>query len=167
VKRLILLRHAKSSWDDPDVPDHERPLSARGKRDAPRMAARLRARHEAPALIITSSAKRALRTAKVVADGWGYPRDALHVEPRLYLADPAQIVAVIGEQQDAFASLLVVGHNPSMTELTNRLVPALALDNLPTAGVVAVDVDVQRWLDLPGAPIALAYYDYPKRIGGD
>lgn len=129
------------------------------------MAARLRARLEAPESIVTSPAKRAFKTAKIVADGWGYPRSALRIEARLYLATPEEMLAVIGEQDDASASLLVVGHNPGITELANRLLPDLALDNLPTAGVLVLDMGAARWADLPTAPAELVHFDYPKKAG--
>jgi phosphohistidine phosphatase len=162
VKRLILLRHAKSSWDDPELPDHERPLSKRGQRDAPRIGERLRNRHSRPALIITSDAVRALATATIVAQIWKYPHDSLRVEPGIYLATPSTMLRIIGAQDDALPTLMIVGHNPGLTELANCLLPSFELDNLPTAGVLAIDFDTPHWAGVDSAPAELAYYDYPK-----
>jgi len=161
VKQLILFRHAKSSWDD-DVADVERTLAARGERDAPRMGKRLEARHTRPELIITSHAARAQRTAELVAKALGIKRKELKIERRLYLASPDDILGVVAAQDDSLSCVLVVGHNPGLTELVNRLLPDFALDNLPTSGVVAIDLAAKRWRDAPTAGAKLAYYDYPK-----
>lgn len=161
-KHLILLRHAKSSRSDSELDDRERPLSERGERDAPRMGVRLKDRHARPELLITSPAKRALRTAKAVARMLAYPLQRLAIEERLYLAPPERIRDVIAAQDDRLTSLLVVGHNPGLTELVNRLLPDLRLDNLPTGGVVAIDFAARRWADLGATVCRLAYYDYPK-----
>jgi phosphohistidine phosphatase len=162
MKRLTLLRHAKSSWRDTDLPDHERPLSGRGERDAPRMGERLSGRRVRPSLIITSTAKRALETARTVARVLGYPREFVQIEPALYLADPGAILDVIGKQEERFTEILVVGHNPGFTELVNRLLPDLELPNLPTAGVVAMESTAARWADVAARNTTLLFYDYPK-----
>jgi phosphohistidine phosphatase len=162
MKRLTLLRHAKSSWRDTDLADHERPLSGRGERDAPRMGERLRVRRARPSLIITSTAKRALDTARSVARVLGYPREFVHVEPALYLADPATILELIGKQEETFSDILLVGHNPGFTELVNELLPDLRLNNLPTAGVVAMESTAARWKDIGARNTTLLFYDYPK-----
>jgi phosphohistidine phosphatase len=162
VKQLILLRHAKSSWQDGALGDVERPLSDRGDRDAPRMGKRLLARQARPALVLASHAKRAQRTAKLVARALRISADLIRTEESLYLAEPAAVLAVVASQDDAHSCLIVVGHNPGLTDLANHLLPDLALDNLPTAGVVAIDFAVTRWRDIAAAPAKLAYYDYPK-----
>lgn len=162
MKRLILLRHAKSSWRDSGLADHERPLSGRGERDAPRMGVRLQRHGAHPDLVITSHAERALRTATIVARALEYPRDRIRVLPKLYLAAPADILAVVAAQDPQVECLLLIGHNPGLTDLTNRLLPELALDNLPTAGVVAIDFDTDDWSDAVRTAGRLAFYDYPK-----
>jgi phosphohistidine phosphatase len=162
VKRLTLFRHAKSSWRNPDLPDHERPLSGRGEKDAPRMAERLRVRRARPSLIVTSTAKRALETAHVVVRALGYPREFLHIEPALYLADPATLKQVIGAQDEGFSDLLLIGHNPGLTDLVNELLPDMRLNNLPTAGVVAMQSTAERWADVAARNTTLLFYDYPK-----
>ncbi|HVY66672.1 MAG TPA: histidine phosphatase family protein [Gammaproteobacteria bacterium] len=167
MKRLILVRHAKSSWSNDALADFERPLSARGERDAPRMGARLRNRGLRPDLILASPATRAQRTAQLVAHALECPADAIRLEPALYLATPAEILTVIGTQAAAVDQLLVVGHNPGMTELVNLLLPTLGLANLPTAGVVVIDCATPRWSDVNAARRDLAYYDYPKNPAGE
>lgn len=162
MKRLTLLRHAKSSWQDAELADHERPLADRGRRDAPRMAERLKARNASPALILTSSAKRALETARLVAAALDSPHDSLQVEPALYLADPGTILQILANQNDEVGELLLVGHNPGLTDLVNRLLPDLRLDNLPTAGIVAMDSTAARWAELGPHNTTLVFLDYPK-----
>jgi phosphohistidine phosphatase len=162
VKQLILLRHAKSSWDNGALGDVDRPLSDRGDRDAPRMGKRLKSRHARPGLVLASHATRAQRTAKLVTRALGVRADVIQTEEKLYLAAPASVLAVVARQDDAHHCLLVVGHNPGLTDLVNQLVPDLALDNLPTAGVVAIDLATTTWKDVAEAPAKLAYYDYPK-----
>ncbi|MBN1238208.1 MAG: histidine phosphatase family protein [Gammaproteobacteria bacterium] len=162
MRRLTLLRHAKSSWRDTSLSDRERPLSSRGERDAPAMGLRLKAHRARPSLILTSHAVRARTTARIVARMLGYPEEFLQVERALYLAAPDEILAVVAAQDERFEDVLVVGHNPGLTELANRLLPELALDNLPTGGVVAIDVDAGSWRDVASAGKQLAYYDYPK-----
>jgi len=162
VKRLTLFRHAKSSWNDPGLPDNERPLSSRGARDAPAMAARLASRGERPGLILTSHAVRAMTTARALATGLGSPGEAIRVDRRLYLAAPRVLLDVLREQDDADLHVLVVGHNPGLTDVANRLLPTLAVDNLPTSAVVAIAVDTYRWSQLGPTVCRLLYYDYPK-----
>jgi len=167
VKRLVLLRHAKSSWSDDGLPDSERPLSGRGERDAPRMGARLHERGVRPDLVLSSPALRARSTARLVAQVIDYPADAIRLEASLYLAAPEEILAVVAAQADAVDCLLVVGHNPGLTELTNLLLPELELANLPTAGTVVVDCATERWAEVRNAQRRLVYYDYPKNATAD
>lgn len=162
MKRLMLLRHAKSSWSDDGLADFERPLSGRGERDAPRIGARLRDADLRPGLIVASPARRARHTAQLVARALDYPEDSVRLDPALYLATPEEILAVIAAQPDTVQRLLIVGHNPGMTELANQLLPTLGLANLPTTGVVVVDCDTDRWTDVGAVHRALARYDYPK-----
>ena len=126
------------------------------------MGGRLAARRVRPSLIVTSTAKRALETARTVARVLGYPREFVQVEPALYLADPAAILDVIGKQEERFTEIMVVGHNPGFTELVNQLLPDLELHNLPTAGVVGMDSTAARWADVAARPTTLLFFDYPK-----
>ncbi len=161
MKQLILFRHAKSSWED-GVGDVDRELAGRGERDAPRMGKRLKARHARPDLIVASHAARARRTAELVAQALGTKQKEIRTEPALYLASPDDILGVVAALDDSLSCVLLVGHNPGLTELANRLLPDLALDNLPTSGVVAIDLSTTTWRDAATAGAKLAYYDYPK-----
>jgi phosphohistidine phosphatase len=163
-KRLLLLRHAKAVPADGTAADFTRPLADRGERDSRRMGERLRLRqrHAHPDLILASPAVRTRQTAAIVATTLAYPHENIALDESLYLADPDEIMAVIALQAPTIACLLVVGHNPGITELAHRLLPSLAIDDLPTAAVVALDADIRRWADLARASTRLAYYDFPK-----
>lgn len=162
MKQLILLRHAKSSWDESSLSDFDRPLAARGEHDAPRMAERLAARGAVPTLLLASPAARALRTAELVAEVLRVPPANIHTHADLYLASPRTLLTVVAAQTSAHSRMLLVAHNPGLTELVNELLPALGLDNLPTAGIVAIDGAARDWALFARAEHRLAFYDYPK-----
>ena len=162
--RLTLLRHAKSSWSNPGLPDHDRPLSKRGKRDAPMMGARLAARGARPSAILSSTARRALTTARRVAEALGFPLDEVRSSRSLYFAGTREILQFITEQPAEWPEIIVVGHNPGFTDLSNLLLPELRLDNLPTAGFVAMDFPVRDWSEITQVRASLLYWDYPKSL---
>lgn len=162
MKTLTLLRHAKSSWDYPSLVDSERPLNKRGERDAPVMAARIKAAGIRPSLIISSHAVRAWNTAKAVARELSYPLEFLQREKDLYLASARRIGEIIGRQDEGFNNLMVVGHNPGLTEFANYLIPDLT-GNLPTSGVVCVTIEGDTWQFREDTPRELLLYDYPKK----
>jgi phosphohistidine phosphatase len=163
VKRLLLLRHAKAVPATEPLADIDRPLAERGERDAARIGERLRRQRVQPELILTSPAARALRTAQLVAQAIDYPREAIALDRRLYLAEPAALVDVIAAQDAATETLLVVGHNPGLTELVHRLSPAFDVEDLPTCAIVGLDyADAVAWERIASGAAALSYYDYPK-----
>lgn len=163
MKTLTLLRHAKSSWKDASLGDHERPLSARGRRDAPEMGRRLQAAEIRPSLIVSSPARRAWNTAEEVARTIGFPREFLQREKDLYLADADTLLDVIGRQDASFNHLLICAHNPGLTDLVQMFVPGLT-DNLVTAGFVTVAAEADEWRDFASSRPELVAYDYPKRL---
>src|SRR6187551_1070919 len=125
MKTLYLIRHAKSSWDDPDLGDFERPLNQRGKKDAPRMAKRLKEKHVTPDIIISSPATRAYDTCKEFAKVLGYREDKIKADKGLYHADEDQLLKVIRDlkdrERDDEEIVLLFGHNPGLTEFANAL----------------------------------------------
>jgi phosphohistidine phosphatase len=162
VKTLTLLRHAKSSWQAGDLADRDRPLNARGERDAPIMGERIKAQDIRPSLIVSSPATRAWRTAKIIADSINYPREFLQRDDRLYLASVDAIIDVIEDQDSGFNHIMVVGHNPGMTEFANFLIPDIT-SNMPTCAIVSVSMGTENW-ELRTQPEAtLSLFDYPKR----
>jgi len=161
VKTLTILRHAKSSWDEPGLADFDRPLNGRGKRDAPVMGQRMKAAGIRPSLIVSSPAARAWSTAKIVAREMAYPVEFLQRERDLYHAGTETLLDVIARQDEGFNSIVIVAHNPGLTDLANKLVPGLT-SNLPTAGFVSVLIDTDTW-ELRGRKSAdLIEFNYPK-----
>lgn len=164
MKRLFLLRHAKARPALDPLADSERPLAERGERDARLIGERLR-QHHRPSLILSSPATRALQTAEIVADAAGYGREQIARDPRLYLAEPTTLATVVAAQSSAIASLLVVGHNPGLTELTHRLLAGFEVEDLPTCAIVGLEFGVAEWPETGAAPPQLIYYDFPKNPG--
>jgi phosphohistidine phosphatase len=161
MKRITLLRHAKSSWDSPTKDDFDRPLNARGERDAPDMGQRLEARGVRPSLMLSSTANRAITTARTIAREIGYPIEFIQPEQELYLAWPDKILDILIREGAQFNDIMIVGHNPGLTELANNISNA-SVDNLPTCGAFAIDAEIDNWADLPNNPGTLAWFDYPK-----
>ncbi len=162
MKILTIVRHAKSSWKDPGLRDKDRPLNKRGKRDAPEMGRRINEHGIRPSLIISSPAKRAWSTAKLVADEISYPREFLQKDDGLYLSSVDRILDVIVAQDNGFNSLMLIGHNPGFTDFANFLVPGLT-HNLPTAGVVSVEIDQDDWNLYERPKTKLLVHDWPKK----
>ena len=162
MKTLTLLRHAKSSWKDAGLIDHDRPLNKRGQHDVPVMAERIQQAGIRPSLILSSTAVRAWTTAKGIANEISYPVEFLQREQRLYHAGVRRIIEVLAEQDVGFNSIMIVGHNPGFTDFANYLLPGLT-HNIPTCGVVSVTLDSDDWNFKKHENAELAVYDYPKK----
>ena len=162
MKTLTILRRAKSSWDFPELSDHERPLNKRGERDAPVMGDRLKAAGIRPSLIVSSPAVLPWKTPKIVAKQIAYPVEFLQREPALYHAGVHKLLDTISVQDDGFNSIMIVGHNPGLTDLANELSPGLT-SNIPTAGFVSLLVGTENWDLRTRDSVELLEYDYPKK----
>ena len=163
MKRLYLVRHAKSSWDDPDLSDIDRPLNKRGKKDAPIMGERLKNEHKAkPDLIISSPAKRAIRTARIIAKEIGYSKEKIEIKDSLYASGVTAMLNVIHYLDDSLDEVMLFGHNPDLTSLANYL-SNQQVDNIPTCGVFCVDFDVKSWQDIEKGKGIFKFFDYPKK----
>jgi phosphohistidine phosphatase len=161
LKRLVLIRHAKSSWDDPSLEDRERPLNKRGKKDAREMGKRLADGGLRPDVMISSPAARAVVTAKKIAEALGYPKKNLLIEPILYGAGCEEWMEVINRlATDCYVAVLF-GHNPAMTALVRHLA-GCSLDNLPTCGVADFLYAVSSWKKIGSVLPKSACIDYPK-----
>lgn len=126
------------------------------------MGKRISAQDIRPSLIVSSPAVRAWTTAKIVADSINYPKEFLQRDDRLYAASVDTIIDVIADQDPGFNNIMIVGHNPGLTQFANYLLPDIT-PNLPTCGVVSVLIDSDDW-NLRGRPNAtLTLFDYPKR----
>ncbi|MCH7815444.1 MAG: histidine phosphatase family protein [Proteobacteria bacterium] len=162
MKTLFLLRHAKSSWDDPELKDFERPLSERGTADVPVMANRLLQRHQSVACIISSPAIRAKTTAKLFAKHIKFPFDELISNPELYFAGSSMFLKAASQVDEHCDSAMLVGHNPAITEFVNELANT-DIDNIPTCGLIEVSLPVENWSDIQLGEATLVDFDYPKK----
>lgn len=162
MKTLFLVRHAKSSWKDPTLADHDRPLNKRGKRDAPRMGKRLADRQVRPDVMLTSPAVRARRTAEKISAEIGFPAAEIVVDESIYHGGTTGLLAVIRGLDEGAATAMIFGHNPAMTDLVNYLAHT-TIDNVPTCGVAEIRFYVESWSDVVSGGGELADFDYPKR----
>ena len=145
MKNLLILRHAKSSWEFTDLSDHDRPLNNRGKRDAPRMGKVLLKERLVPQLIISSSAARARSTAEKVAKTSHYSGE-ISVESSLYRAGSSAYLNALRRLTNPYDTVLIVGHNPDVEHLVEILTGNAM--TMPTCGLAYVKLSIERWLDL-------------------
>lgn len=162
MKTLYVIRHAKSSWDDPTLSDFDRPLNKRGKKDAPDMGKRLRHREVIPDLLLSSPAERALTTCHIIAGQIGYPQDKIKTDRNLYHAEDAQILSIVQALDNKFNTVWIFGHNPGLTDFVNLLAKA-DIDNIPTCGVVACSLNVSSWDEANSKNASVIFFDYPKK----
>ncbi len=161
MKKLIIIRHAKSSWDNPTLKDYERPLNKRGLRDAPFMAEVLKSHGISPDLMITSPAVRALSTAQIFAQKFDYDANEIIQEKSLYLGDIEEIIHstfLIGEHMN---EVLIFGHNPGITYFANVVCEA-NIENVPTSGALIIESNSPTWEDTDISKLELKHFLYPK-----
>jgi phosphohistidine phosphatase len=162
MKTFLIMRHAKSSWDNDRLADFDRPLSERGRRDAPRMGKLLIQLDLTPDLIISSSAKRASETAELAALAASYPGEIRYTDA-LYLADPETYVELARQTDDSVAVLLLVGHNPDIEELIADL--SGKEERMPTAALAVFHLPIDSWAALnPEREYELAGVWRPKEL---
>jgi phosphohistidine phosphatase len=167
MKRLYLLRHAKSSWDDPTLADHDRPLAPRGRRAAKVMAEHLRREGIAPELVLCSPSRRTRQTLKRLAPGLGKNADVL-IEPELYAASAAALLEVLHEVSDELESVMLIGHNPGIQDLalslagTGSEIPRLR-GKFPTAALATLELS-GTWRELAPGSAELVSFVKPKEL---
>lgn len=160
---LTLVRHAKSSWDDPALDDFQRPLNTRGERDAPRMAVHVRRALGSPDRIVSSPAVRALSTARIFAETLGVPAAHFDQRPRIYEASAEALLALVQMLDDNDRHVMLFGHNPGFTDLAHRLARC-SFDDMPTCAVVQVGFDVKAWSDADERGGTQRFYAFPKQF---
>ena len=163
--RLTLLRHAKTEAQHSGQEDWDRMLEPRGQRDAPEMARRLRERKLKPDLIIASPAVRALTTAQIFMRELHLAASKLQQDERLYLASPKVLKEVIRELGGTAPHLMIVGHNPGLTEFAERVSADREIDNMPTCAIYTLEFEIDDWSELEWNSGVNAELDYPKNCG--
>jgi phosphohistidine phosphatase len=163
MKKLFLVRHAKSDRNIPELPDFERPLNIRGHLDAPLVGERLKGMGIIPDLIISSPATRALATARLIADHLRYPLKQIRVEEEIYEAWRENLVDVLKRTDSDINSVMLIGHNPGLQLLAEYLTE-FPHDNIPTCGIVAIDLDIETWENIKDHCGKLLFFEYPKKL---
>ncbi len=161
MKTLLLIRHAKSSWNDVTLSDFDRPLNERGKEDAPQMAKRMLDKKILPDLFISSPAKRAKKTASIFMEVYNENKKNLVLIPSLYEASVLNFYNAIKIVDDKYNSIALFSHNPGITEFANSLIDN-KIDNIPTCGVFAVSVKTKKWNEIQNADKEFLFFDFPK-----
>ena len=161
MKTLLLIRHAKSSWDNIALSDFDRPLNDRGKKDAPVMAKRIKERKIKIDLFLSSPAKRAKKTAENFIDVFGAKEKNLILIPSLYEASTKNFFEVVENINDKNDVVALFSHNPGITDFVNSLTEKY-VDNMPTCSVFAVKIKTKNWEDFRKAEKELLFFDYPK-----
>lgn len=162
MKYLYLIRHAKSSWADAALSDFERPLNKRGKRDAPFMGKRIASYDKQPDLIVSSPAKRALKTARLIGAECGFRKNQIIIKKSLYSFSFEPIVEVVRRTEDSINTLALVGHNHGLTECA-ELLSSTILENVPTCGIVLIRFPLKSWNLVEAGKGTMLMFDYPKQ----
>jgi phosphohistidine phosphatase len=160
MKTLLLIRHAKSSWDAPGLSDADRPLNDRGKKDAPEMAKRLKKRSLSIDQFISSTAKRARKTAKYFAEEFDVKKENIKEVEDLYMANANGFVTTTENTKNKHDVIALFSHNPGITEFANSLTTT-RIDDMPTCSVFAVQANVDDWKEFMNAEIKFLFFDYP------
>ena len=164
MKTLHLLRHAKSSWDEPGMSDRERGLNKRGRRDAPRMGQALGA-ELSPLPVLVSPARRAQLTLHGLCEGWPALDEPAHqTMESLYTFSAAEVFDLLRDCDDRQGAVFLIGHNPAFTDLINTLDGSAALDNLPTAGYARLALAIERWSQLAAGCGRLERLLFPREL---
>lgn len=163
-RTLVLIRHAKSDWGTAALRDYDRPLNARGLRDAPELGRRLREDLRlVPAKVLSSTARRAAETTRGVLQGLDLIHMSVQWEDKMYHASPATLEEVLFGVDDACRVVFMVAHNPGISQFAHHLLPGLPLAEMPTCCAVAIQTDAPRWADLPLSKTHLLFIDTPKQ----
>lgn len=157
---LYLLRHAKSSWRDLAIDDFDRPLNNRGLKDAPLMGQMLSKKNIIVDSVISSPAKRAIDTAKIITNNLGYTKNII-LDKNIYDASLNTLLSTIRNFDDNLKKIMLIGHNPGLTDLSNYLTKYF-IENIPTCGVVALEFD-KSWKDINPKDGNIIFFEYPKK----
>ena len=162
-KTLILVRHAKSSWKDSSLNDIHRPLNKRGNKDAPKMGEYMSEHNILPEVIFSSPGLRALTTARLISVKINIDPSDIIVLDDLYTFSSDQLLSVLKSINDKYDNIMVVGHNPAITDITNYL-SGCNIDNIPTCGLAVLKFPLDSWQDLERKKGELVRFDYPKKL---
>lgn len=162
MKRLFLIRHAKSSWDDSGLTDYERPLNKRGERDAPFMAQILKKEKIFPDAVYSSPAVRAITTAEIFAGEIGFDFKKIITENSIYDSGIRELEAIVQSIPASYKTVFIFGHNPAFTYYANHLGNKL-VTNIPTCGIVGIEINVESWKNVERGKGKTFFFEFPKK----
>ena len=162
MKNLFIIRHAKSSWDNTDMSDFERPLNKRGKRDAPFMGKLLSKKKIKVDAIISSPALRALSTAEIFAEQMEFPVKDIIKEEGIYESGIKELEDIVRKLSNEYSTVMLFGHNPTLTSFSNHI-GNKCLDNLPTCAIVGIEFDINNWKEVERGKGKTFLFEYPKK----
>ena len=163
MKTLYLVRHAKSSWEEPGVSDADRPLIPKGIKKTRLIIDFLQKRGTTIDLIISSPAVRAFETAKLIAAGLNFPVNKIKTDRKIYDGYYDRILDIIYGAADSIDSLMIFGHNPTITQLANLFLHP-GIDNMPTSCIVCLSFNVDKWVDIPSNEAKQEFIIFPKML---
>jgi len=163
MKTIYIVRHAKSSWNTVDIPDEQRPLLEKGKKRTKKVIDYLHENHIKVDYIISSHAVRAHETAKILAHALKYPIENIKIDSQIYYANGDALLNQFYDLPDRFDSVMIVGHNPSLTDFVNLFLKS-PVENLPTSGVVSFSFDTDHWDKVPVAGRNTNFILFPKEL---
>lgn len=163
MKTLYLIRHAKASWDMPGVSDADRPLIQKGVKRTHLIVEFLKNKATTIDLIISSPAVRAIETAKIIAAGLNYPVSGIKTDRKIYDGYYDRILDVVYATSNSVNSLMIFGHNPTITQLANLFLHP-GIDNMPTTGVVCLSFDTDKWEQIPSVEAKQDFIVFPKML---
>lgn len=164
MKELILVRHAKSDWGNETLKDIDRHLNDRGYESAYTLGEWYAKTKNKPDMILSSTATRALSTALIFARSLEFNMDKFRIDARIYETTWEKLLKLIQETNDSHTSLMLFGHNPSITNICNELSDDLYFDNVPTCGLISLRFEVAGWKDIATKKGRLNFYEYPKNF---
>ncbi len=163
MKTLYVVRHAKSSWSHPDLPDHDRPLLEKGKKRTRKIINFLKEEGVTVDFIISSSAVRASETALYFAKGLNYPASEIKTDPAIYYASAEDIFMQFSDLNDAYSKVMIVGHNPAFTNFVNCFIQP-PIDWLPTSGVISIQFKTNKWEEIRESKFEVEFVIFPKLL---
>jgi phosphohistidine phosphatase len=161
AKQLLLIRHAKSDWNNAGLRDFDRPLNKRGNANAPEMAVRMLKQNIIPDLMVSSPALRAITTAKYFAKTWGIDSAKIQLEKTIYEANIKALLQVVNQLDNQANQVALFGHNPGLTDFANYLSNTNVF-NMPTCSILMISFPIENWNEVSADTGSLVFFDYPK-----
>ncbi len=163
MKRLYILRHAKSDWSDSDLDDFDRGLKKRGKNDIKLISLWLKKHNVKPDFVISSPAKRAKKTLEVLRDILNIKNEIIKFDPNIYEANVKYLVDMLSKLDNRKKEVFLIGHNPSLNDLVEFFSDTI-ITNIPTSGVIAIEFDIKNWNEIKRKKGNIIFFEYPKKL---